>query len=324
MNAMAPSRSSRGSDWSEQEVQRTVTEYFNMLRSELLGQSYSKTDHRRRLLPLLDGRSESSIEFKHTNVSAVLVHMGLPYIDGYKPRGNYQALLAEHVEAFLEQHTDFFDQLAEAEVISPQAMPTVPDGAVQDFFERPPDRTRAPCEAKQPWVKRQGRRTDFPRRDAENRKLGRLGEEFALDLEQRRLREQGRDDLAEKVEWISETRGDGIGFDILSFDEKDDSERLVEVKTTGLGKYFPFYVSSNEVRCSEACPDQYHLYRLFQFSKSPRVYVLRGALSEACRLQPEQRSGGSFAVMSRESVIPPIPAQDASGACLVPTPVPRQ
>ena len=288
MNAMAPSRSSRGSDWSEQEVQRTVTEYFNMLRSELLGQSYSKTDHRRRLLPLLDGRSESSIEFKHTNVSAVLVHMGLPYIDGYKPRGNYQALLAEKVEGFLEQHPDFFEQLAEARVISPQAMPSMPAGAAQDFFEQPPDRIEAPNQTAQPWIERKGRRIDFPRRDADNRKLGKLGEKFALDLEQRRLKEQGRDDLAGRVEWIADTRGDGIGFDILSFDEKDDSERFVEVKTTGLGKFFPFYVSANEVRCSEACPEQYRLYRVFQFSKSPRVYVLRGALSEVCRLQPTQ------------------------------------
>ena len=35
----------------------------------------------------LDGRSKGSIEFKHQNVSAVLVDMGLPYIDGYKPPG---------------------------------------------------------------------------------------------------------------------------------------------------------------------------------------------------------------------------------------------
>ncbi|MCY2926103.1 MAG: DUF3883 domain-containing protein, partial [Planctomycetota bacterium] len=134
----------------------------------------------------------------------------------------------------------------------------------------------------------QGRKIDFPRRDADNRKLGRLGEKFALDLERRRLKETGRDDLAGKVEWVADTRGDGIGFDILSFDEQDESERFVEVKTTGLGKFFPFYVTSGEVRCSEACPRQYHLYRVFDFSRSPRVYVLRGALSKVCRLQPTQ------------------------------------
>ncbi len=97
-------------------------------------------------------------------------------------------------------------------------------------------------------------------RDAHNHKLGRLGEKFVVEFEKRRLAELGRDDLVGKVEWVADTRGDGLGFDVLSFDEHDDSELFVEVKTTGLGKFFPFYVSRNEVRCSEACPRQFNLY----------------------------------------------------------------
>lgn len=285
---MSEGESSRGTDWSHEEVQRTVAAYFNMLQAELLGQSYNKTEHRRRLLPLLNGRSEPSIEFKQANVSAVLVHMGLPYIDGYKPRGNYQSLLAKEVEAFLGQHPGFFEQLAEAPVINPQKMPLVPTGAVLHLFEPPPDRIEVPAQTGQPWVERRGQKLDFPRRDAENRKLGKLGEKFVVEIERQRLKEQGRDDLAGKVEWIADTRGDGIGFDILSFSEQDDSERLIEVKTTGLGKFFPFYVSANEVRCSEACAPKFHLYRVFDFSRSARVYVLQGALSKVCRLEPTQ------------------------------------
>ena len=49
----------------------------------------------------------------------------------------------------------------------------------------------------------------------------------------------GGDDLAAKVEWVAETCGDGLGFDVLSFDEADDSERFIEVKTTGLGQALP-------------------------------------------------------------------------------------
>lgn len=278
---MSDGESTRGSDWSHEEVQRTVATYFNMLQAELLGQFYSKTEHRRKLLPLLNGRSEPSIEFKQANVSAVLVHMGLPYIDGYKPRGNYQWLLAKEVEAFLEQ-------LAEAPVINPQKMPQVPAGAVKSLFETPPERIEVPAQAGQPWVERRGQKMDFPRRDAENLKLGKLGEKFVVEIERQRLKEHGRDDLAGKVEWIADTCGDGIGFDILSFSEKDESERLIEVKTTGLGKFFPFYVSANEVRCSEACAAKFHLYRVFDFSRSPRVYVLQGALSKVCRLEPMQ------------------------------------
>ena len=106
--------------------------------------------------------------------------------------------------------------------------------------------------------------------------------------ERRRLAELGRHDLVRKVEWVADTSGDGLEFDILCFDVQDDSELFVEVRTTGLGKLFPFYVSRNEVRCSEACPRQYRLYRMFDSSRSLRVYVLRGALPQICRLEPMQ------------------------------------
>ena len=102
----------------------------------------------------------------------------------------------------------------------------------------------------------------------------------------RRSPERGRDDLADQVEWVAEAWGDGVGFDVLSFDEGDDSERYIEVKTTGLGKHFPFYVTANEVRCSEDQPDRFRLYRVFDFARNPRVYVLPGSLSRGCRLDP--------------------------------------
>jgi len=80
--------------------------------------------------------------------------------------------------------------------------------------------------------------------------------------------------------------GGRLGFDILSFDEADDSERMLEVKTTGLGKFFPFYVTSNEVRCSEDVPQQFQLFRVFDFGREPRLYILHGSLRELCQLDP--------------------------------------
>jgi hypothetical protein len=79
-----------------------------------------------------------------------------------------------------------------------------------------------------------------------------------------------------------------VGFDVLSFDENDDTEQFVEVKTTGLGKHFPFYVTANEVRCSEDRPAQFRLYRVFDFAREPRIYVISGDLSRECRLDPVQ------------------------------------
>ena len=156
------------------------------------------------------------------------------------------------------------------------------------LFVPPPENIMVPEALTQPWLSRRGRQIDFARRDAENRRMGRLGEQFVVEIERKRLLEARRDDLAAKVEWVADTCGDGLGFDVLSFSELNDAERWVEVKTTGLGKFFPFYVTRNEVRCSAAEPERYHLYRVFDFSRDAKLFVLRGALSQVCRLEPVQ------------------------------------
>jgi hypothetical protein len=77
-------------------------------------------------------------------------------------------------------------------------------------------------------------RLDFVTRDAANRELGRRGEEFVLEFERKRLHDGGRRDLAQRIEWTAEARGDGAGYDVQSF-EADGGTRLIEVKTTYSG-----------------------------------------------------------------------------------------
>jgi hypothetical protein len=74
--------SERSRTWSHDEVDLIVADYFTMLRAELAGEPYSKSDHNRDLRPLLNNRSKSSVEYKHQNISAVLADMGQPYIGG--------------------------------------------------------------------------------------------------------------------------------------------------------------------------------------------------------------------------------------------------
>jgi hypothetical protein len=228
-----------------------------MLREELAGRTVNKAEHNRQIQKLLAGRTRSSVELKHQNISAVLIGMGLPYIDGYKPMGKYQALLKTGVEDFLTAHTGYLGQFERSPVLQPTE-PKQPPRSLKQIIEAPPEPVDAP-KKRAPWSDRrlrdrQPRQIDFIRRDAENHRLGRLGEQFGLEVEKRRLIEARRHDLAKKVEWVADTIGDGLGFDILSFNETDDTERFIEVKTTGLGRYFPFYVTENEVRCSEAEP----------------------------------------------------------------------
>jgi len=277
-----------GKDWSEQEVNLIVADYFSMLEKELLGKPLNKSEHRKALSPQLGGRSDGSIEFKHANISAVLAGQGMPYIEGYKPRGNFQSLLALEVDGFLDKHPSFLEQLAHAPTINPDKAAKTDSLDLEQVVEEPPEHATGPKELAKPWLSLKGQRIDFAQRDALNRHLAKLGEEFVVCLEQHRLRTVGRDDLAQKVNWVAVTKGDGLGFDVLSFDDADESEKLIEVKTTGLGKYFPFYVTINEVRCSEDMTEKFHLFRVFDFARSPRVYILTGSLRTTCQLEPIQ------------------------------------
>jgi len=129
------------------------------------------------------------------------------------------------------------------------------------------------------------RRINFDLLDATNRRLGRLGEKFAFEFERLRLARAGRDDLARQVDWVSDSKGDGAGFDIKSFDEKG-IDRYIEVKTTNYGLRFPFLISKNEVDFSRETGDLYSLYRLFNFSREPRLYSLDGSIWSRVTLSP--------------------------------------
>lgn len=273
-------------DWSTEEVALTVADYFAMLERELRGEPYSKREHNRRLQPLLNNRSPGAIEFKHANISAVLIEMGFPYIDGYKPRANYQELLKTEVAARLQREPGVVNAAKAAVEAPAPAHPPVP--AVSDILVPPPLRERARAAYDRripPLVPRPG--ANYLEIEARNSSLGKAGELFALDFEHRRLWDAGQKTLAERIEHIAVTKGDGLGYDILSFDETGH-ERLIEVKTTSFGSMTPFFASLREVAVSEERPREFTLYRVFRFREAPQLFMLPGSLRESVDLQPAQ------------------------------------
>ena len=65
-------------DWSREEVEATVSDYFDMLAMELRGKSFNKAEHNRNLQNLINNRTKGAIEKKHQNISAVLIELGYP------------------------------------------------------------------------------------------------------------------------------------------------------------------------------------------------------------------------------------------------------
>lgn len=273
-----------GTPWSREEVESIVADYFHMLTMELASQNYNKTVHRRRLAEILDGRSEGSIERKHQNISAILLELNCPCISGYKPLPNYQSLLYDAVADRIERDTAF-DRLALEAVERPAVAPLGQEA--NDVLIDPPVIAQ-PTASDEPApyrLRERGVFRDYLAREANNRSLGEAGESFVLDYERRRLRALGQPRLSDRIEQISKTKGDGLGYDILSF-EPSGEERFIEVKTTAFGNMTPFYVTRPELERSSQCAEQFRLYRVFDFRSKPRMFALPGDLKTRCTLDP--------------------------------------
>lgn len=91
-------------DWTTTENDLIVADYLAMLALEISGQPFNKAEHNRNVRACLNDRSRGSVEMKHQNISAVLMGLGQPWIDGYKPLPRYQNALVEAVIRWLEAH----------------------------------------------------------------------------------------------------------------------------------------------------------------------------------------------------------------------------
>ncbi|MUU70540.1 DUF3883 domain-containing protein [Pseudarthrobacter sp. GA104] len=268
----------KSKDWSQAEVTVTVRSYLEMLRMEVSGQRYVKSHFRKALLPLLSNRSESAIEFKHQNISAVLMKLGLRPIRGYQPAQNYQQSLVAEVQRQVGSDLSLI-QLVLAEAL--QAPQKSPNSALG--FESASIPSIILPEPSQ-WTGTQTVRPDYALIEARNRALGLAGELAVADLEYRRLVRAGKGNLADRIEHVSQSRGDGDGYDILSFEETGE-EKLIEVKTTRSRAETPFFVTPNELQVSRKYSDSFHLFRVYDFDQNPAWFSLTGSLDASCVLK---------------------------------------
>ncbi|BDU18276.1 DUF3883 domain-containing protein [Lysobacter auxotrophicus] len=270
-----------GEPWTRREVEATVTAYFQMLRMQELGQRLNKAEHNRRLLEKLPARNLKAIEYKHRNISAVMNLYGAQMLSGYRPATNFQQLLVDVVGQTLAQDRAF-DEAAIRSVETPAEVPVL--GSFEDFLVEAPKVKERVQEQRAEWIRRAPVKRDYLERESRNRSLGLAGELLVMEYEARRLHEEGAKRFADRIEHVSQVRGDGTGYDILSFDA-DGRERFIEVKTTAYMAETPFFVTPNEVDFSSEQFRQFHLYRLFAFRKRPRMFVLTGPVAANCHLE---------------------------------------
>lgn len=231
----------------------------------------------------MDGhRTAASIEFKYCNISAVMQLLQYPSIRGYKKRDNFQKSLLQEVEKQVLEHPRL-GALVQSAVMLPAEAPLTP--AFDKVLQMPPSKSQHLQESLAAYAVRSPARRDYLAQEARNRSLGLAGEQFVVTYERWRLQQKCLPGLAEKVEHVAQTMGDGLGFDVRSFDAYGN-EKWIEVKTTSFTKDTPFYVTHNELQVSRAQADRFHLYRVYEFRKQPKMFALAGCLDQHCALDP--------------------------------------
>ncbi|QOT21778.1 DUF3883 domain-containing protein [Paenarthrobacter sp. YJN-D] len=267
-----------GMPWTSPEIDAAVEAYFDMMVLDIQGQQFVKARVYRELSRRFPARNVNSIERKMSNISAVLVGLGYPHLRGLSPLANYQRSLVESVLGQLGMR-ESLDSVIEVELSK-----IAPIGPVDIVRESP-----APAVVITDLLHGRKAARPFKRNylelEAANRKLGLEGELAVVRREQRLLHGLGRKKLADRVEHVAVTQGDGLGYDVLSFDI-NGREKMIEVKTTTYAIDVPFFVTRGEILASESASDSYHLYRLYGFgsSKGTGLYQLAGDLNKTCRL----------------------------------------
>ena len=272
---MPEDRDPAGTDWTQPEMDLVVSDYFAMREKFLRGEPFVKARHYEAIVAAT-GRTKGSVERKYMNISATLERLSLPWLKGYAPFRNFQNALLHSVEGFVAKEWN-------TEIAS-----SVPETGWADLGQLFVDAAPVlgpPLVSNNAELERIARKFDPALRDDRNRKVGLAGEERVYKSEIARLTAEGFLELAKKVRWVSKEDGDGAGYDILSFD-RSGSERFLEVKTTIGHQRTPFFISRNERDFAEEASDRFRIFRLYEWGKEPKAFLIKPPLENSLILEP--------------------------------------
>lgn len=259
---------------SEEERNEILIEnYFVMLDAELQGELYSKADHRSRIMKEANISNEKLVDKLHQDISAVMAEAGLPFVDAYPPQETPERNIENAVHAFIEDNPELVDAMW-LDKAQAQTIPVELDD-YKSAWVKTPEVTKFKPRALDRWHPARVMDMDFRLREFRDMNLAAAGERFVMAFERARLRAAGLKDRIEEIIWQSQTYGESFGYDIRSLND-DGSERYIAVKATNYGPQFPFMILDHELAQAASDPLNFHLYRVFQFSRKPKLFILNG------------------------------------------------
>jgi len=130
------------------------------------------------------------------------------------------------------------------------------------------------------------RTVNYLQNNLENKRIGDLGEIWVIEREKEKLLQANKPKLADKVKHVAKEKGDGLGYDILSYDN-NGNKLYIEVKTTKGNANSTFYITRNELEKSKIEKEFYRLYRVNKFdeeNENAELLIIKGDLSNLCKI----------------------------------------
>ena len=112
------------------------------------------------------------------------------------------------------------------------------------------------------------RKTDFDALNKKKKTIGTFGEILIYNDEVDKVYNLG---LNKQVDHKSVSEGDGLGYDILSYDEYGN-ELYIEVKTTESNTPDSFYLTPKEISVCQEKMEAYRVYRVYSLNRTSGTY----------------------------------------------------
>lgn len=111
-----------------------------------------------------------------------------------------------------------------------------------------------------------GRKTDFSEVNKRNKDYGDAGELLVME-DQRKILKSQNNPKASYISHIAHTKGDGFGYDVLSFNPEGENV-YIEVKTTTGGLERQFHMSINELLFLQKNVEWYIIARVYNYDEN--------------------------------------------------------
>ncbi|HET7570812.1 MAG TPA: DUF3883 domain-containing protein [Gammaproteobacteria bacterium] len=262
--------------------------YLTMLEAGVRGEVLGQARHFTALMNAFGALSEAVIRAYFAEISAVLLHCGLPFLDAYPPVARATRALRRRLVQFLDRERARLARvwLGEAAVRRVRVPEEIVD--LQGVWAPPPLNNDFRVEAYLAGRAHFPTFGGFQRREERFTALREAGCRFALAFERARLKQAQCDALARQVRLLGRGAGDDEGCDIQSF-ETSGEKRYIRVAATQYSRRFPVLVDPRALVAGYRRGEHFYLYRVFHFCWDPKLYMVQGDLRECLQFLPRER-----------------------------------